>query len=694
MRFTIKTKLGLSFGVILALMGTAGYYGVSSLSATNQRMQDFAAKPFTQVQRVGELASRTMNLGRVMALTLADTTDAGKAEKRKEFDTTLASFDALLKDYSNAASPEGRAKAQAALEARDKYFGETSKAFDMTLQNAQSKATDLTFGKLAELSQPVQKTLTAMSDKLGNDAAAAPVRARIEATKLDLTNVLLSNIRVVLATTDDLVKQFNQDLLTTSGKVSEDIAALQAAHSPALGSDLDALNAEWQAMVPLTREIARLGSINSDAKASDMVVGPVAAARKTLQAQLDQMKDFEGSVATSFLGETQSAYESTRMLLVGIVASAIAIGLAMAFWMAWSISRGLSRSVRIAEAVAAGDLTQTIDASGRDEIGDLQRSIKAMVDKLREVVHNVTQAAENVTAGSQELSSSAEQLSQGATEQASAAEEASASMEQMAANVKQNADNASQTEVIARKSAEDAEKSGAAVGRAVEAMQTIARKITIVQEIARQTDLLALNAAVEAARAGEHGRGFAVVASEVRKLAERSQQAAAEIGTLSADTVTAAQDAGAMLGRLVPDIKRTASLVEEITAACREQDLGAAQVNQAIQQLDKVTQQNAAASEQVSSTSEELSSQATHLQHTIEFFRVDATSGGTPADLEPEVVVAKSAAKLRAKAAEMGKASRAKPSAAPARARLKPIGAGFAMDMGGDAEDRDFKRSA
>jgi methyl-accepting chemotaxis protein len=341
--------------------------------------------------------------------------------------------------------------------------------------------------------------------------------------------------------------------------------------------------------------------------------------------------------------------------------------------------------------VASGDLNQTIVPKGRDEIGDLQRSIKTMIETLRDVVNKVTNATQTVTASSQELSSSSQQLSQGATEQASAAEEASAAMEEMAANVKQNASNASQTESIARKSADDAEKSGVAVGRAVDAMQTIARKIAIVQEIARQTDLLALNAAVEAARAGEHGRGFAVVASEVRKLAERSQQAAAEIGTLSTDTVASARDAGAMLGRLVPDIKRTAGLVEEITAACREQDIGSAQINQAIQQLDQVTQQNAAASEQVSSTSEELSAQASRLQQIIAFFKVasddhpmnevDRQRGSPAREIDDAVV------KLRSTAAKMGTSAR----------KLRPErgGGGYALDMAytEDALDAKFDRA-
>jgi methyl-accepting chemotaxis protein len=263
-------------------------------------------------------------------------------------------------------------------------------------------------------------------------------------------------------------------------------------------------------------------------------------------------------------------------------------------------------------------------------------------------------------------------------------------MEEMASNVKQNADNANQTEKIAAQSAKDAEASGAAVGRAVNAMQTIAEKITIVQEIARQTDLLALNAAVEAARAGEHGKGFAVVASEVRKLAERSQAAAAEIGSLSTDTVKVAQEAGAMLSKLVPDIKKTAELVEEITAACREQDVGSAQINQAIQQLDKVGQQNASASEQVSSTSEELASQAEQLQSTIAYFRIEQSGKGHAAPIDRAV------SQLRAKAATMAAVERPakKPVAKPARAVKAAGGGGFAFDMndGEDDRDADFQR--
>ncbi|MBU5614035.1 HAMP domain-containing methyl-accepting chemotaxis protein [Geomonas azotofigens] len=240
-----------------------------------------------------------------------------------------------------------------------------------------------------------------------------------------------------------------------------------------------------------------------------------------------------------------------------------------------------------------------------------------IIRSVRAVVGEVMSAADNVSSGSQQMSQGAEELSQGATEQASAAEEASSAMEQMSANVRQNADNAMQTEKIALKTAADAKESGEAVTKTVQAMREIAGKISIIEEIARQTNLLALNAAIEAARAGEHGKGFAVVASEVRKLAERSQKAAAEISNLSQGSVEVADRAGEMLAQMLPNIQRTSELVQEITAACKEQDTGVLQINQAIQQLDQVIQQNASAAEEMASTAEELASQAEQLQGAI-----------------------------------------------------------------------------
>jgi len=284
---------------------------------------------------------------------------------------------------------------------------------------------------------------------------------------------------------------------------------------------------------------------------------------------------------------------------------------------------GLRGLAKAAQTIAAGDLTGSVTVlSEKDTLG---KALAAMLEKLRSVVIDVKDAADNVAAGSQQMSAGSEQMSQGATEQAASAEEASSSVEEMSATIRQNADNAQQTEKIALKSAADALESGKAVNEAVAAMKEIAGRISIIEEIARQTNLLALNAAIEAARAGDHGKGFAVVAAEVRRLAERSQTAAGEISKLSGSSVQVAERAGSMLAKLVPDIQKTSELVQEISAASKEQASGADQINSAIQQLNQVVQQNAGAAEEMSSTAEELSSQAEQLQETISFFSLENT---------------------------------------------------------------------
>jgi methyl-accepting chemotaxis protein len=272
-----------------------------------------------------------------------------------------------------------------------------------------------------------------------------------------------------------------------------------------------------------------------------------------------------------------------------------------------------------AEEVANGNLT--VDLRERSPQDKLMQALAAMVAGLMRTVTDIRVIAGEVAAASQSISSASVQVSNGATAQAASAEEASSSMEEMVSNIKQNAENAQQTNKIATKSAKDAQESGKSVLEAVAAMKEIANKISIIEEIARQTNLLALNAAIEAARAGEHGKGFAVVAAEVRKLAERSQKAAGEINQLSGTTVKVSEKAGEMLDKLVPDIQRTADLVQEITAASREQDTGAEQINKALQQLEKVIQQNASASEEMASTTEELTGQSEQLVSALGFFR-------------------------------------------------------------------------
>nr|WP_320116762.1 methyl-accepting chemotaxis protein [uncultured Desulfuromonas sp.] len=388
---------------------------------------------------------------------------------------------------------------------------------------------------------------------------------------------------------------------------------------------------EKQTLVALKETQAILTKMNDRA---DELVSAMNEAKKIYATQtvpnLKQVQKILGNVSETTDEhimtdeEMLRAASNTRQGVILSLSAAFPIAILLAFVIARGIIGPLQKGITFAQEIAHGNLEATIDVEQKDEVGRMADALREMIEQLKTIVGDVRTASNNVASGSQELSASSEEMSQGATEQAAAAEEASSSMEQMAANIKQNADNAIQTEKIALKSSQDAQSGGQAVEETVKAMKDIAEKISIIEEIARQTNLLALNAAIEAARAGEHGKGFAVVASEVRKLAERSQSAAAEISDLSSSSVEVAETAGKMLAKMVPDIQRTAELVQEIAAASKEQDTGADQVNKAIQQLDQVIQQNAAAAEEMASTSEELNAQAAQLQDTISFFKLDS----------------------------------------------------------------------
>ncbi len=362
--------------------------------------------------------------------------------------------------------------------------------------------------------------------------------------------------------------------------------------------------------------------IEGGPSAGNKLMGDFDAAAEGLSNALEPFLETQISEVNEMTNNIITLVDHLKTGVIIVCLISIAVVFLIGFFLSNTITKPLDMAKDLANSLAEGDLNKHADLDRKDEFGKLSDSLNIMVDKLRRVVADVKTASDKVASGSQELSSSSEEMSQGATEQAANAEEASSSMEQMAANIRQNSDNAQETDKISGKAAGDAREGGKAVTQAVNAMKEIAGKISIIEEIARQTNLLALNAAIEAARAGEHGKGFAVVAAEVRKLAERSQSAAAEISDLSSSSVEVAENAGKMLDQLVPDIQKTAELVQEINAASNEQNAGADQINKAIQQLDHVIQQNAGASEEMSATAEELSSQAEHLQNAIGFFKI------------------------------------------------------------------------
>jgi methyl-accepting chemotaxis protein len=351
-------------------------------------------------------------------------------------------------------------------------------------------------------------------------------------------------------------------------------------------------------------------------------------------------------VASMPTSEFQTVAIELRLMIASIaVVSFIAAFIALLF-LSRSISRALVASTSIGHRLAEGDLTTAGQAQisrRKDEIGDLVKAFADMQSHLREVAGKAKDVTAKVAGGSEAISATAQQLSQGSTEQAASAEEISSSVEEMSSTIRQNADNAQATEGIALKAAQNAERGSQAVTNSVDAMKQIVERISIIENIASQTNLLALNAAIEAARAGESGKGFAVVASEVRKLAERSAKAASEITELSNNTMAAASEASELIGAIVPDIKKTADLVQEIASASREQSVGIEQIQKAMTQLDSVIQQNASASEEMAGMAEELAGEADELKGTIAYFKLGGEAAAGPG--------ARAAAEPRAKAA-------------------------------------------